>query len=326
MGGIVSRMWRIVILGLVSLALIVIIRINFPFPVAPIKVAAEPIPGLVIPIPGFPIQVTNSLLTTWLTMLVLIGFALWVRNGLQLVPTGRQNATEMLIEGLDGLVKNIAGPKWGPQWFPIIATIFLFVLLSNWLDLLTPILAAVGFHDPHAEGELIPILRSPSTDLNFTLALALVAMVLVQYYGVRANGLGYFAKFFNLGGILKGVQIARGKRKGNAVGAFLMGLLDLYLSLVELISEVAKILSFSFRLFGNIFAGEVLLLVIPFLLSFLVPLPFLGLEMFVGLIQAFIFAVLTLAFLSMATLSHGSEQHESPASTEPHQATAQGTH
>jgi F-type H+-transporting ATPase subunit a len=306
-----SRLQRILVISLACLVLIVVVRILFPFNVAPITVAAEPIPGLVISIDGFRIPVTNSLLTTWLTMALLMLFALWVRlGGLRTVPRGIQNVAEAMIEALYGLVESIAGPRWAPSFFPIVATIFLFVLVSNWLDLLTPILAAVGFRNPHAEGEIIPILRSPSTDLNFTIALALISVALTQYYGIRANGLlKYGSKFVNVGGIAKFVRISQGKEKGNAMGALFMGLIDFYMGIVELISEFAKIISFSFRLFGNIFAGEVLLLVIPYLLSFLVPLPFLALETFVGLIQAFIFAVLTLAFFSMAVIPHGGGEH-----------------
>lgn len=317
-----SRMWRILIISLVAVALIIIARVLFPFELSPIKVAAEPLPGLVIPIPGFPIPVTNSLLTTWLTMAVLILFALWVRSGLQTIPSGKQNVAEMLVEGLYGLVESIAGAKWAPTFFPTIITIFLFVLVSNWLDILTPILAAVGFKE---NGEIIPILRSPSTDLNFTVALALISVGLTQYYGIRSNGfLGYFGKFIKVAWIGDLVAVLQKKKPGSPGMILMLGLIDLFMGAIELVSEVAKILSFSFRLFGNIFAGEVLLLVIPFLLSFLVPLIFMGLETFVGLIQAFIFAVLTLAFMSMAVASHGGgeEHHEAKSSVTPEQAQA----
>jgi F-type H+-transporting ATPase subunit a len=320
----VSRMWRGVIYGLVALVLIVVVRILLPFEVAPIKVAAEPLPGLVVPIPGFPIPVTNSLLTAWLAMAVLVLLALWIRNSLQTIPSGKQNAAEMLVEGLYGLCEGIAGPKWAPTFFPIVTTIFLFVLISNWLDLLTPILAAVGIKE---HGEIIPILRSPSTDLNFTVGLALISVGLTQYFGMRAHGLlRYWGRFIKIGWIGNLVAVATGKRQGKAGVILAMGLIDTFMGLIELISEIAKILSFSFRLFGNIFAGEVVLLVIPFLLSFLVPLIFMGLETFVGLIQAFIFAVLTLAFMSMATASHGGEEHEqAPAHAPAETATAAPT-
>jgi len=307
----VSKAWLYILVAIIAVVLIVVIRINFPFDIAAIKVAAEPLPGLVIPIPGFPIPVTNSLLATWVTMALLVLFALWVRSGLQTIPTGKQNVAEMLVEALYGLTESVGGPKWAPTFFPIIATIFLFVLLSNLLDPLAPLLAAVGIKEiVDGKEEIIPILRSPSTDLNFTVGLALISVALTQFYGIRANGLfGYIGKFINVSGFVKFFQALTGRRQGNPAGILFLGLIDFIMGIIELISEVAKILSFSFRLFGNIFAGEVLLLVIPFLLSFLVPLPFFGLELFVGFIQAFVFAVLTLAFLSTATLSHGGE-HE----------------
>lgn len=303
-----SKTWLYALGAIIALVLIVVIRIYLPFEIPAIKVAAEPLPGLVIPIPGFPIPVTNSLLATWLTMALLVLFAWWARSGLQMIPTGKQNVVEMLIEALYGLTESVAGPKWAPTFFPIVATIFLFVLLSNLIDLLTPLLAAVGIKEVvNGQTEIIPVLRSPSTDLNFTVALALISVALTQYYGVRANGFfGYLAKFINIGGFVKFFGALTGRVKGNPGGILFMGLIDFVMGIIELISEIAKILSFSFRLFGNIFAGEVLLLVIPFLLSFIVPLPFLGLELFVGFIQAFVFAVLTLAFLSTATMSHGS--------------------
>ncbi len=303
-----SRMWRIIILSIVALALIVIVRIALPFEVAPIKVAAEPLPGLVIPIPGFPIQVTNSLLTTWLAMAVLVLFALWASSGLQQVPTGKQNVAEIIVESINGLVESIAGSKWAPTFFPIVATIFLLVLVSNWLDLLTPVLAAVGINE---NGEIVPILRSPSTDLNFTVGLALISVGLTQYFGIRANGfLRYLGRFIKVGWVVDVIRVLLGRRQGRIGVMIAMGLIDTFMGLIELVSELAKVLSFSFRLFGNIFAGEVVLLVIPFLVSLGFPLIFMGLELFVGLIQAFIFAILTLAFMSMAVASHGGEEHE----------------
>jgi F-type H+-transporting ATPase subunit a len=241
-------------------------------------------------------------------MAFLILFALWVRSGLQTIPSGKQNFAEMMIEAIWGLVESIAGSKWASTFFPIVMTIFLFVLISNWLDILTPILAAVGIEE---HGEIIPILRSPSTDLNFTVGLALISVALTQYFGIRANGfLGYLGRFIKVGWIGDLMAVSSGKKKGSPGMILMLGLIDFVMGIIELISEVAKILSFSFRLFGNIFAGEVLLLVIPFLLSFLVPLIFMGLETFVGLIQAFIFAVITLAFMSTAVATHGGGEHE----------------
>jgi F-type H+-transporting ATPase subunit a len=239
-------------------------------------------------------------------MLVLIVAAWGATRNLQLVPTGFQNFMEIVIEALHGLVHDVAGEKRAAKFFPIVTTIFLFVLVSNWLDLLTPILSVIGFVEHHdSETVIIPILRSPSTDLNTTLGLALISVVLTQIFGVQALGLfGYVGRFINVKGFGHFVLVLLRRRKGNPMGALFTAFLDLFVGLLELVSEFAKIISFSFRLFGNIFAGEVLLLVIPSFLSILLPLPFLGLEVFVGLIQAFIFAVLTLAFMTMATTSH----------------------
>lgn len=228
-----------------------------------------------------------------------------------MIPGRRQNFAEMIIETFYDLTVSVGGEKWAPHFFPVIMTIFLFVLVSNLLDPLTPLLAAIGIKRvEHGYTEIIPLLRSPSTDLNFPIALALISVGLTQFYGIRAHGFfGYLGRFINVSGLVRFVQVLMGKRKGNAFGALFMGLIDFFMGIIEFISEVAKLISFSFRLFGNIFAGKVLLLVIPFLLSFLVPLPFLGLELFVGLIQAFVFAILTLAFMRMATLSHGESGH-----------------
>jgi F-type H+-transporting ATPase subunit a len=131
-------------------------------------------------------------------------------------------------------------------------------------------------------GVLVPFLRAAATDLNFTLALAIISMFMVQFYGIQALGLGYFSKFINL--------------KGGAMG-FIVGI-------IETISEIAKVISFAFRLFGNIFAGQVLLFVMAFLVPWLLPIPFYGLELFVHFIQALVFALLTLVFFSGAVVSH----------------------
>jgi len=239
-------------------------------------------------------------------MLFLVVFAILATRRMELVPKGLQNATEMIIEALYGLVEDVAGSRLAPSIFPLVATIFFFVLISNWLDLLTPILAAVGFREVHEGKEvIIPLLRSPSTDLNFPLALAIISVTLTQVWGIRELGfLHYTGKFINISGFRRFVGLLFGRGEGSLIGALLQGFLDFYMGVVEFVSEVAKLISFSFRLFGNIFAGEVLLLVMPSFLSMLLPLPFLGLEVFVGLIQAFIFAVLTLAFITMATVSH----------------------
>jgi F-type H+-transporting ATPase subunit a len=178
------------------------------------------------------------------------------------------------------------------------------------LDLPSSLAESLGAKESVGEESVVlaPFLRSPSTDVNMTLALALISVIMTQVFGMQALGpiRYWFARFFMfdklgkfLGSLFKG--------KPN-FGLFAFGLLDVFVGLLELVSEVSKILSFTFRLFGNIFAGEVVLLIMAFLF-FALPLPFYALEIFVGFIQAFVFAILTLVFMTIATTAHGAEEH-----------------
>jgi F-type H+-transporting ATPase subunit a len=285
-----------------------------------VSLAAEP----VFYIGSF--AVTNSLLTSWLVMILLIVVSFLATRRMpknlesagneELVPhSGLQNALEMIVEGFYGMARNIGG-SWAPKFFPIIMTMFLFVILANFSGLLPFVGSAGLLEHPHGEepghlavgmfltgveaeaGEegyvLIPFFRAPSTDLNFPLALALVTVVLSQYFGLRALKLGYIQKFINFSGFKKGV---------------LMGVAQLIAGLLEIISEFAKIISLTFRLFGNILAGEVLLAVLAFLVPYLISVPFYGLEVFVGFVQALVFFMLSLVFFSLAVTGHGEEAH-----------------
>jgi F-type H+-transporting ATPase subunit a len=270
--------------------------------------------------------VTNSLLTSWLLMILLIVVAILATrrapknlesaSNQSLVPqSGLQNALEMVVEGFYGLARNIGG-SWAPKFFPIIMTMFLFVIVANFSGLI-PGFGSIGLLEPaHGAqaghvvegvfltgakagvGEegyvLVPFFRAPSTDLNFPLALALVTVVLSQYFGLRALKFGYVKKFINFSGFKKGV---------------LVGGAQLLAGLLEIVSEFAKIISLTFRLFGNILAGEVLLAVLAFLIPYLISVPFYGLEVFVGFVQALVFFMLTLVFFSLAVTGHGDEAH-----------------
>ena len=238
----------------------------------------------------FGLSITNSILMTWMVMIVLTAFAFLISRKISLVPGHFQSIAELTVEGLYGLFRSVIGEVYVASFFPLLATIFLFVLLANWGGLL-PGVGTVGKYVaefanenvPHVQENItfVPFLRGATADLNTTLAIALVAVSAIQYYGVKTLGLPYFKKFINLSNpIMFGV------------------------GLLEIISEFSRIISFAFRLFGNIFAGEVLLTVIAFLMPLLAPLPFLGLELFVGFIQALVFSMLTAVFLSMATVSH----------------------
>lgn len=228
----------------------------------------------------------NSMIMAWLAVLLLVGVAtILKRKQLALVPRGFQNVVEFVLEGLFNFFNSVTQDRQQTKkFFPVVATIFLFVIVSNWMGIL-PGVGSIGYHGVHDGHEaFIPIFRSGFADVNMTLALALISVVLTQVYGIWSLGFFHYAgKFF--------VNPFK-----NPIGSFV--------GLLELISEFAKVISFSFRLFGNIFAGEVLLVVISFLSPFVAPIPFYGLEIFVGFVQALVFSLLTLVFMKMAATAH----------------------
>lgn len=233
-----------------------------------------------------PLSVTNTLFTSWLVLVVLIVGAVIFSQTLKRMPGRFQTAIEAVIEGLLGFFETIAGNReTAKRFFPLVATIFIFVLLSNWAGII-PGVGSIGFHEAHDGKEsFVPLFRSVFSDLNMTLALALIAVTLSHFFGVMALGIkGHIGKFITL---------------KSPVAAFT--------GVLEIVGEIAKVISFSFRLFGNIFAGEVLLTIIAFLIPYIAPLPFLGLELFVGFIQALIFATLAMVAFSSFTVAH--EEH-----------------
>ena len=226
---------------------------------------------------GFP--VTNSIVMSVIAFVLLAGGAWVLKRKIKLIPGMFQNIMEVVFEGVLSLMDSVLGSRSkSEKYLPLVATIFFFVLISNWLGLLP----GVGSIVLHSEHGATPLLRPPSSDLNFTLALAILAVVIVNIFAVIALGIRAHAKkFFTL---------------SNPIYTFV--------GLLEFISEFAKIVSFSFRLFGNVFAGEVLLTIVAFLAPYFIPLPFLMLEVFVGFIQAFVFAMLALVFVAIATVEH----------------------
>lgn len=286
-----------------------------------------------------PLPVSNSMLSSLIVSSLLIIFAVVVRFSLKRTsrPSGIQNVAEWLVETFHNLVFSVTGDaKKSLRFFAPVATFFLFILLNNWFGLL-PGFGTIGFfhqeetseeivvehveavpaealiageHDAVAVDDtehtqeqtatevtaatseepatattehtaFVPYLRAGTADLNTTLALALISVFLIQLFGVQYVHMGYFKKFFNFSGPI-----------------------DFYVGILELLSEFAKIISFAFRLFGNVFAGEVLLVVISALVPILIPMPFYGLEIFVGLVQALVFTMLSLVFFNMATDHH----------------------
>lgn len=276
------------------------------------------------------VPITNSMLTSAIVSVVLIAIALWVSVNIRKSgkPTGVQNAAEWIIESLTNLVNSVTGDSnKSRRFFPWIATFFLFILLNNWSGLL-PGVGTIGINhelEPAAHEEVVeavvaeleaaelsgvaavvleeaqvelaevaqssyekeyhdtfvPIFRPGTADINMTIALALISVSLTQLFGLKFVGFGYLKKYFNFSSPIM-----------------------FYVGILELVSEFAKIISFAFRLFGNIFAGEVLLVVISALTLIFIPVPFYGLEVFVGFIQALVFAMLTLVFFKAATDHH----------------------
>ena len=238
-----------------------------------------------------PIPITNSFISTWIVTLALISFALVSTHKVALIPQGIQNFAEFVVETFQNFVTPIAQKK-SKIFFPIVASFFFFILVGNYFGLL-PGVGSVGFflpadasHQAMQAGEIengqkvfIPLLRSINSDLNTTVALALVSAVATHYFAIKYLGLGgYLGKFFSLNPIF------------------------LFVGLLEIVSEITKVFSLSFRLFGNVFAGEVLLQTASTkLFAFIIPIPFYFLEILVGFVQALIFAVLTLGFMVILT-------------------------
>ena len=304
-----------------------------------------------------PIDLTNTMLTSWIVVFIIVVAVYFGTRRRDLVPRGFQNLFEAAIEAFYNLVVSVAGEKNGRRFFPVVATIFFFVLVSNWFSLF-PVFNVIGVvreaehgfvmeetqagpldvayvplsnpgrlsgdsideddADAHAQfeeakdegksvGELIPLFRGPNTDLNTPLALAIVSAIAVESWGIATLGFGYGKKFFNFGGAFGGLIRLD-------FGRFFRGAIDAFVGILELVSELVRLVSFTFRLFGNMFAGEVVILMFTFLTPLVATLIFYGLELFVGIIQAFIFAVLTLVFGMMAVAhgeAHGSdEEHE----------------
>lgn len=242
------------------------------------------------------LPVNNAILTTWLVMAVLLLLGLVLRRSLSAVPGRLQALFETIYDYFMETAANVIGRRDVAQAiFPFVITLFLFITLSNWTGLL-PGNSSIGLveqaHAAAAEGKvsLVSFLRPPTTDLNMVAAMALLAVGYVQYIGLRFKGGGYLKKFFDFSSPIM----------------FFVGILELF-------SELTRTVSFTFRLFGNIFAGKVLVTVIFFLTLTLLPIfpilpiPFYILEMFVGVIQAFVFSFLVIVLSAVAVSGHGEE-------------------
>ncbi len=248
---------------------------------------------------GLPI--TNTMLAGWITCLVLILGSWLITRHMQLIPRRMQAAFEFILGWIYDFCKSVAGEKNGRVFFPVVCTIFLFVAFNAWLSLIP------GFGSIEYNGH--ELLRGSNTDLNTPLAIALISFVFVEYYGLKTLGIKYLRKFANVGGFFRSIgNIFKGNAKKGLSGLF-SGVIDIFVGVLETLSELIRIVSFTFRLFGNMTAGEILIMVAAFLLPMVVGWLVYGLELFVGFIQALVFSGLTLAFASMAVTSHEEESH-----------------
>jgi F-type H+-transporting ATPase subunit a len=222
---------------------------------------------------GF-LPITNTLITTWIAMAVIVGLVYASTRKIALVPGKPQAIIEVVLDWIYGLGEGLSDPVRAKRFFGIVTTFFIFILFANYLGLL-PGVGTIGFYVHHGHEEVwVPLIRPMNTDLNSTLALALISVAMTHYFAVSILGFkSYLSKFFSLNPVF------------------------LFVGFLEIIAEFTKIISLSFRLFGNIFAGETLLVTISSLFAFVLPLPFMALELLVGFVQAMIFMMLTLVFM-----------------------------
>jgi len=253
-----------------------------------------------------PLPVTNALLGTWISTIALLLVFFFGTRRRDLIPSGMQNIVEWIIEYLLNLTEGVSGKVKARKFFPLVATFFIFILFCNLLDIF-PGVDTIGTVNLEAlrlshlsaptsffllgeySDKLTPWVRPGTSDLNLTLALALVSVIVTQIFGFYTLGAKQqLSKYFNFKAFKHGFQ----------------GPIEFFVGLIELVTELSRILSFSFRLFGNIFAGSAVLAVFAWLLPFVSDAIFIPFELFVGFVQALIFALLTLVFLEIGTTSH----------------------
>lgn len=233
---------------------------------------------------SFPI--TNSLLNIFIIDSLLVGGVFYLKKHISNIPKTFQNIAELITEIFYNLTESVAQSR-AAKIFPYFISFFIFILLVNWSGLI-PGVGTIGFFEGEGEHKkLIPLLRSGTSDINVTLALALVSAVATHVLSVKTVGIkDYLNRYFSINPI------------------------NLFIGVLEIISEITKVISLSFRLFGNVFAGEVVLITVSSIFAFIFPIPFLFLEIIVGFVQALVFSMLTMAFMAILTTPHHSENHK----------------
>jgi F-type H+-transporting ATPase subunit a len=254
------------------------------------------------------LTITNALFTGWIAVFVLIIISIAVRAKIKQIPKGFQNLFEIIIEGAESIINQVTNDKKiTAKVFPIALSIFLFVLINNWLGIMP--LGGFGIIENTEHGKaFIPLIRSGTADLNMTLAMGVLSVIGANIFGIMSIGTWkMFNKYVNIKAFVDMIRKVR-KEPTLLISAPIM----FFVGVLELIGEFAKVASLSFRLFGNVFAGEVLLLSMSTILAYVLPLPFIGLEILVGVIQAFIFSILTVVYYTIAAQDHDhDEEHES---------------
>jgi len=262
-----------------------------------ISIAAEPI----FHIGSF--VVTNSLLNSWIAVIIIVILSILIRKKIARVPRGLQNAVEMIFEQALTLADSITGSRAKSMKFlPIVLPLFTFILINNWLGII-PGIGSIGFFEGEGDHKLfVPFFRGATADLNTTLALAVVTVILTHIFGVMMTGAwSHFNKFIRINLFL---ELPRKVFKEKEYTALLINPINFFVGIIEIIGEFAKMASLSFRLFGNIFAGEVLMGAIALIFAYILPIPFMFLEILVGVIQALIFSILALVFMSIMSTDH----------------------
>jgi F-type H+-transporting ATPase subunit a len=251
-------------------------------------------------------SITNTLIASWFTILVLVVFSILLTRKMKLIPGRHQALAESIVEGLLNFVESIAGKKQARMLFPGVATIFIYVISNAYLALL-PIFGTIGIHHEH---EFLAIFRAANTDVNVPLSIALMSFFFVESWGMRAIGVfHYISEFINVRQMVQGLkELFTGKIKTGPMN-IVFGFINLFVGVLEIFSHLTRMLSFTFRLFGNMTAGEILILVSSFLIPLVFSIPFYGLELLIGMIQALIFSGLTLVFGTIAVTPH-EDSHE----------------
>ena len=328
-----------------------------------------------------PLSISNTLLASWITIIVVVALSFAATRKMKVIPGRLQSLLETALEVLLNFVESVAGHKNGRRFFPVIATIFIFVIFNAYLALLpfygpgiivketkeaaAPAAGTVVELTVHpAEGEEVakvetedeiiaridtgsgiidvtapnkgeleyedglavgtgvsagepvaeivsrpPLFRSASTDINMTLALAVMAVFFIEFWGLTGRGFRhYITEYVNLGELFRGIKLLFKGKAVDGIMAMVTGVINAIIGGLEAISHMTRMISFAFRLFGNMTAGEVLVLSATFLIPWIMAIPFYGLELLIGFIQALIFGGLTLVFASVA-VAHGSEEH-----------------